>query len=71
MTWFLAFILSFLWVIGLLGGHTMGGFLHILPMAAVAAIIFRIIQGRRAVTNGRQPPIRRNPNARAGVRWRQ
>jgi hypothetical protein len=45
----IAIILIVLWVLGLVSSYTMGGFIHILLVLAVVVIIFRIIQGRRAI----------------------
>lgn len=41
------FILLLLWLFGFIGGYTLGGFLHILLVIAVAVILIRVIQGRR------------------------
>ncbi|WP_236686515.1 lmo0937 family membrane protein [Chromobacterium subtsugae] len=35
-----------LWALGLLTAFTMGGFIHILLLLAVVAILVRFIQGR-------------------------
>jgi len=40
-------ILLVLWALGLVSGYTMGGFIHIMLVAAVIAILLNIIQGRR------------------------
>ena len=40
-------LLMILWALGLVTAHTMGGFIHILVVLAVVAVIIRIIQGRR------------------------
>ena len=49
MLWTIAVILVILWLLGLLTSHTMGGFINILLVIAVIVVLFRIIQGRRAV----------------------
>ena len=49
MLWTIAVLLAVLWVLGMVSSYTMGGFIHILLLLAVAAILIRIIQGRRAV----------------------
>jgi len=49
MLWSLAVILVVLWVFGLVTSYTMGGFIHILLVLAVAAVAIRLIQGRRVV----------------------
>lgn len=40
-------ILLVLWLLGFIGGYTLGGFLHILLIIAIAVILIRVIQGRR------------------------
>lgn len=47
MLWTLALILFVLWALGLFTGHTMSGFIHVLVVVAVVAVLFRIISGRR------------------------
>ena len=49
MLWTIAVILFVLWALGLATSYTMGGLLHILLVLAVAAIVVRLIQGRRAL----------------------
>ncbi len=43
----IAVILLILWVLGIVSSYTIGGFLHILLVAAVVVILVRIIQGRK------------------------
>lgn len=45
----IAFVLIVLWLLGLVSSYTMGGFIHVLLVLAVALILIRIIQGRRLV----------------------
>ena len=47
MLWTLAIVLVLLWALGLVSSYTMGGFIHILLVLAVVAVLIRIIQGRR------------------------
>ena len=47
MLWTLAVILLILWGLGLVTSYTMGGFIHILVVLAVVAVLIRIIKGRR------------------------
>jgi hypothetical protein len=49
MLWTIAVILTVLWVLGLVTSYTMGGFIHLLIVLAVVAVLFRVIQGRRAL----------------------
>ena len=39
----LALILIIAWLLGLVSSHTMGGFIHILLVVAIIAILVRII----------------------------
>ena len=43
----IAVVLIVLWALGLVSSYTMGGFLHILLVAAVVIILVRLVQGRR------------------------
>lgn len=49
MLWTIALIMGVLWLLGLVTGTTMGGFIHILLVIAVVVVLLRIIQGRRVV----------------------
>jgi hypothetical protein len=42
-------ILLVLWLLGMVTSYTMGGFIHILLVLAIVAIVVRVIQGRRPV----------------------
>lgn len=42
----IAIILIVLWLLGLVSSYTLGGYIHILLVIAVIAIIVRLIQGR-------------------------
>lgn len=44
-----AVILLVLWALGLVTSYTIGGFIHILLVVAVVAVLIRIIQGRRVL----------------------
>jgi hypothetical protein len=43
----IAVILAVMWLLGMVSSYTMGGFVHILLLLAVAAILINVIQGRR------------------------
>ncbi len=43
----IAIVLLVLWAVGLLSAYTMGGFIHILLVAAVVLVLVNVIQGRR------------------------
>ena len=47
MLWTIAVILIVLWVLGLASAYTLGGFIHVLLVLAIIAIIVQVIQGRR------------------------
>ncbi len=49
MLWTIFVILLVLWLLGMVTSYTMGGFIHILLLVAVAAVLIRIIQGRRPI----------------------
>ena len=49
MLWTIAVVLLVLWVLGFATAHAMGGFIHILLVAAVVMVLVRLIQGRRIV----------------------
>jgi asparagine N-glycosylation enzyme membrane subunit Stt3 len=49
MLWTIAVILLILWALGLVTSYTLGGFIHILIVAAVVLVLVRLIQGRRVV----------------------
>ncbi len=48
MLWTFAVILLILWLLGLITSTTLGGFIHVLLLIAIVAILFNIIGGRRA-----------------------
>ena len=47
MLWTIAVILLVLWVLGLVSSYTLGGFLHILLVLAVIALVVGLLQRRR------------------------
>jgi hypothetical protein len=42
-------LLIILWLLGMVSSYTMGGFIHLLLVLAVAVMAIRIIQGRNPV----------------------
>jgi len=42
-------ILLVLWLLGMVSSYTLGGYLHILLIIAIAVLLIRIIQGRRPI----------------------
>lgn len=49
MLWTIAVILLILWLLGMVSAYTLGGFIHVLLFLAIAAVLIRVIQGRRAL----------------------
>ena len=49
MLWTIVMLLLILWVLGLVTSYTLGGFIHVLLLLAIAAVLIRIIQGRRPI----------------------
>lgn len=47
MLWVIAIVLVVAWAIGML--FHKGGFIHILPLCAIALIVVQLVAGRRAV----------------------
>ncbi|HSB31260.1 MAG TPA: lmo0937 family membrane protein [Candidatus Sulfobium mesophilum] len=49
MLWTIFVILIIMWLLGLVSGYTIGGFIHILLVIAIIVVLIRIIQGRNPV----------------------
>jgi hypothetical protein len=49
MLWTIAVVLLILWALGMATAYTVGGFIHILLVFAIVAVLIRVIQGRRLV----------------------
>jgi hypothetical protein len=49
MLWTITVILFLLWLVGLISGYTLGGWIHILIVLAVIVLVFNLIAGRRAL----------------------
>jgi hypothetical protein len=47
MLWTIFVILAVLWLLGLISGYTIGGYIHILLIIAIVVVLIRIIQGRK------------------------
>jgi hypothetical protein len=45
----IAIVLFVLWLLGLVTSVTLGGFIHILLVAAIIIVLLRVIQGRRVI----------------------
>mgnify|MGYP003576101431 CR=1 FL=1 len=44
-----AVILLIMWILGLVSSYTMGGFIHILLVAAIVVVLVRVFMGQRPV----------------------
>jgi hypothetical protein len=42
-------VLLVLWLLGMVSGYTLGNFIHILLIIAIAIVLIRVIQGRRPI----------------------
>jgi hypothetical protein len=49
MLWTIFVILLVLWLLGVVTSYTLGGFIHILLILAIAVVLINVISGRRAV----------------------
>ncbi len=47
MLYTIAMVLVILWLLGLVTGTTMGGFINILLVIAIVVVLLRIISGRK------------------------
>jgi len=49
MLWTIFLVLVVLWMLGVVSSYTLGGFIHVLLVLAIAVILIRVIQGRNPV----------------------
>jgi uncharacterized protein DUF5670 len=42
-------LLIVLWLLGMVSSYTLGGFIHVLLIVAIAIVLIRVIQGRRPI----------------------
>jgi len=47
MLWTIFVVLMILWLLGLVSGYTIGGFIHVMPVIAIVVVLIRIISGRK------------------------
>jgi hypothetical protein len=47
--WTIFVVLLVLWLLGMVSSYTLGGFIHLLLIVAIAVVLIRVIQGRRVV----------------------
>lgn len=48
MLWTIFTVLLILWLLGMVSDYTMGGFIHVLLVIAVAVLLIRLISGGRS-----------------------
>lgn len=49
MLWTITILLVVLWLLGLVSGYTLSGWIHLLLILAVIVLIFNLLSGRRAL----------------------
>jgi hypothetical protein len=49
MLWTIFVVLLVLWALGLVSSYTLGGYIHLLLLIALAVLLIRIIQGRKPI----------------------
>lgn len=49
MLWTVFVILLVAWLLGIVTSYTLNGFIHLLLVIAIAVVLIRVIQGRRAL----------------------
>jgi hypothetical protein len=49
MLYTIAVILLIMWLLGLVGGYTIGAFIHVLLVVALVLFLVRLLTGRRVV----------------------
>lgn len=49
MLWTIFLVLIVLWMLGVVSSYTLGGFIHVLLVLAVIALLIQLVQGRRVV----------------------
>jgi hypothetical protein len=49
MLWTIFVILLILWLVGIVSTYTLGGFIHLLLVAALVVLILQLVSGRRTV----------------------
>jgi hypothetical protein len=45
----IAIVLVVLWAVGLVSSYTLGGFIHLLVMLAIALVAIRVIRGKKVL----------------------
>ena len=47
MLWTIFVVLCVLWLLGVVTSYTLGGFIHVLLLVALALFVINLVQGRR------------------------
>lgn len=47
MLWTIAVVLLVLWALGFASAYTVGGFIHVLLVLALIAVVYQLVTGRR------------------------
>ena len=47
MLWTIFVILLIMWLLGMVSAYTLGGYIHILLLLALVAVVIQLITGRR------------------------
>ncbi len=50
MLWTIFVVLVILWALGMVSSYTVGGYIHLLLIAAIAVVLIRVIQGRQPIS---------------------
>lgn len=50
MLYTIAVVLLVLWLLGMVSGYTISGFIHILIVIAIVMILLRVISGRKVLS---------------------
>ena len=50
MLWTIFVVLVVMWALGMVSSYTIGGYIHLLLLAAIAVVLIRVIQGRNPIT---------------------
>jgi hypothetical protein len=49
MLWTILVVLFVLWLLGVVTSYTLGGFIHVLLLVALAIFVINLIQGRKRI----------------------
>ena len=49
MLWTIFVILVVMWLLGMVSSYTLGGYIHLLLLLAIAVVLIRVIQGRSPI----------------------